>query len=1229
MGTVYRVQRLADGRLYALKRVKADRCGEDGERRFHQEAAIARALEHPNLVRVVDFGRDESGGLYLTMELLQGEDLATRLERGPLAPEEVARVGLGAAAGLSAAHRAGIVHRDIKPANLFLASDGSSKVLDFGLAITCGDVPIGRFTTTGVFVGTPSYMAPEQVLALHTEDPRTDVWGLSATLYRAVAGRPPFAAPARLAQAMRVIHDEPDPLPDTVPEPLAALILRGLQKDKADRFQDMDELGAAIGSIAASLVGARPSIAVPFARRHGDPTLPAGPEDPTAVARPVVLHDEIRVVSVLVGEDVHDLAAFRAAVEQELGGTTALVGDAAVGVFGGDAWRGDEADRAVRAGMRVREARAAFLLGVATGRARLGRGSISGAVVSKAEEVLSSEGVGVDEETARRVLGAFLVQGRRVISARASGSLLGVMGLGGSDTSLVGRSRELDQVLGEARAALGTPRGGGAILVGPTGIGKSRLRHAVELALLQEYDDLALLRGHAESHRALHGWHPFASALRAWAGIPEAAPPAVIRRQIAGRVPAAVAPFLAEILGADDPTAPELATARGDVAVMAARVRGAIATLFDALATERRTVLVLEDLQWADAATLDTIELLVRSLADRPFFLLGTARADAPRPLHGVTRLPIGPLSPDDVQALVEGLVGPGPVAAAIAARSEGNPLFAEELALGAQAGLEELPVTVEAAVRARLDSLDREDRDLLRRAAVLGRRFSVEGLAALGAADPDGALVRLRRRDLVVPWSRARSGGLTAWCFRHDLVRDVLYATLTKEQRRSLHAAAGRWLASAPGAPPDEAAAHLEKGDLHEEAAPLWKAACQRAFREGDLRLAFATSERAIAATPWDELFDLHRARVEILVYAGGDQSEAIAALEASARTPEQRAIAAYRRSQHHRRGGDLPRALASARQGLEACPTDALLRAQELRVLAEQGVEVGRRVWDLADQVRTLPAPLDRANALWTLTACLTARGDRVSTLPLLAEAEVLFEESGHTPRVAAVRADIAETLQHLHPPESALRASHAAVAACRAAGNVVDEGGALRCLGLASARVGDLEGGLRAIAASHSLAAEIGLPRLSVATGATAALMLLEHRAWERALSEIEALLQRPRPERRPFEAAIRGLHAAGLLGLGRTAEAREAARQGLAERGAVAAPELGEEELFVAAHEAGLPGALDAGLGAVVACAERIVDPDHRRRYLCGTPGRVRLLSLARQAGLPVPADAPVA
>jgi hypothetical protein len=270
-------------------------------------------------------------------------------------------------------------------------------------------------------------MAPEQALALHTEDPRTDVWGLCATLYRAVAGRPPFDAPMRLAQAMRVIHEDPDPLPDTVPEPLAAVLLRGLRKDKAERFQSMDELAAAIGAIAAKLVGARPAPSTPAAAHSSDATLPNGREISTVALgprAPLALHDEIRVVSVLVGEEVPDLAAFRAAVTAELGDSTALAGDCAVGVFGGDAWRGDEAERAVRAGLRVREARAAILLGVATGRAQLGAGAISGAVVSKAEEVLSSEGVGLDDETSRRVLGGFQLAGRRVVSSKKSGSLL-------------------------------------------------------------------------------------------------------------------------------------------------------------------------------------------------------------------------------------------------------------------------------------------------------------------------------------------------------------------------------------------------------------------------------------------------------------------------------------------------------------------------------------------------------------------------------------------------------------------------------------------------------------------------------------------------------------------------------------------------------------------------------------------------------------------------------------
>ena len=193
-------------RRVALKLVRADRRDEAGTLGLAEAEAIAN-LSHPNIVQLHDLGTSDAGP-YLVFELLEGEPLSRRLERGPLPAAEAARLALEVAKGLAYAHRSGVVHRDLKPSNVFLCSDGRVRVLDFGLALVLGRRP-------AVAGGTPGWMAPEQRRGA-PEDARTDVWALGAMLYRTLAGRDPASAklsipdaPELVTQVGRMLEDDP------------------------------------------------------------------------------------------------------------------------------------------------------------------------------------------------------------------------------------------------------------------------------------------------------------------------------------------------------------------------------------------------------------------------------------------------------------------------------------------------------------------------------------------------------------------------------------------------------------------------------------------------------------------------------------------------------------------------------------------------------------------------------------------------------------------------------------------------------------------------------------------------------------------------------------------------------------------------------------------------------------------------------------------------------------
>jgi serine/threonine protein kinase len=211
-------------------------------RRFMREARVAARLKSDNVVRIYDIVAPEQGRTYIVMELLQGETLADRVKRaGALPPAEAVDFVLQATRPLAEMHDEGIVHRDVKPSNLFLARDADGKerikLLDFGVAAF--QQPLARadssLTLSEAVVGTPRYMAPEQVQSSSRVDARADVWALGVTLYELVAGRPPFDGQTVLAVLNQIERQQPAPLPDTVPAPIAAVVRDCLAKDPALR----------------------------------------------------------------------------------------------------------------------------------------------------------------------------------------------------------------------------------------------------------------------------------------------------------------------------------------------------------------------------------------------------------------------------------------------------------------------------------------------------------------------------------------------------------------------------------------------------------------------------------------------------------------------------------------------------------------------------------------------------------------------------------------------------------------------------------------------------------------------------------------------------------------------------------------------------------------------------------------------------------------------------------
>jgi serine/threonine-protein kinase len=269
-GTVYRARQLALDRTVALKVLRPDVAG-DGAfvERFKREARAASRLDHPNSVRVFDFGAVDESLLYLAMEYVEGPTLHQLIaEQWPLDEERVVDLMSQVLSAIAVAHDMGVIHRDLKPDNIMIVratgDDGGAtevaKVCDFGIA-TLGAVQLPRggdqasgpwVTMDGSLVGTPGYMSPEQARG-ETADPRSDIYSAGVILYHLLTGRPPFEGESAYLVAMKHITDAPLPPSEitTVNPALEAVCLRALSKAPRDRFESAREMRAALRAAVA------------------------------------------------------------------------------------------------------------------------------------------------------------------------------------------------------------------------------------------------------------------------------------------------------------------------------------------------------------------------------------------------------------------------------------------------------------------------------------------------------------------------------------------------------------------------------------------------------------------------------------------------------------------------------------------------------------------------------------------------------------------------------------------------------------------------------------------------------------------------------------------------------------------------------------------------------------------------------------------------------------------
>jgi tetratricopeptide (TPR) repeat protein len=869
MGAVHRAVDQRTGAVVALKVLRGgDRSAPMARERFLREARVLAQLSHEAIVGYVAHGFVRDGSPFLAMQWLDGQTLSQRLERGPLTVADTLVVGRRVADALEHAHSMGIVHRDVKPSNLLLVGGRVEDVrlLDFGVArlAHAGE----ELTRTGVAVGTAAYMAPEQARGTTAIDGRADLYALGVVLHRCLTGEVPFRGSDIFAILTRVLLEPAPSVREArtdVPPALATLVLSLLAKEPEERPRSARVVRSALDAIDASApetLAEVPSIRFSDAERRLISLVAVGlggtgPDAPTApVAR----------------WRIPDLAPLAA----QYGARIERPGDA--GLLAVLEARGSGTDLAELAGRLALAVRATVTdapIALAIGPADLSGRLPAGEVLERAFRLLDGapRGVRIDDVTAGLLDGRFHVEKAGpayVLVGMTDGAITGTS----DDTSraalgfsspFVGREREMGVLMGLVDECAADRVARAVVLTGAPGVGKSRLLQELVRALGDRNSEWVAWPARGESLLAGAPLGIVRQLARAGLRLPPNPTAeegrAALVRAVRLRFPEADAHRIETFLGelVDLPVHPDdvqLRAARLTASLMADQLQRAWEDLVRAEASERLLVFVLDDMQWGDVASVRWIDALLAH-ADVPLLVVTAGRPELDEELpklwhdRGCVRLPVAPLSRRASESLVRGVLGDAvgdDTVSRILSHAAGNAFFLEELVRRQRDGTGDsaLPETLLAMVQAQLQKLDPLARRVLRAGSVFGATFDRRAVGAIlgpevADVDLDSAIRGLLTRAFL------RRGPDTEFSFRHELVRDAAYASLTERDRTAGHFLAARWL-QANGGSAMALAEHNERAGRGKEAAAWYRRAAEQAIDASEFDQALRLAEKAAA---------------------------------------------------------------------------------------------------------------------------------------------------------------------------------------------------------------------------------------------------------------------------------------------------------------------------------------------------------------------------------------------
>ncbi len=796
---------------------------DEAQGRFFREAEVLASLRHPGIVEYIAHGLTQDQRPYLVMEWLEGEELEALLRRGPLSIPQAVLLVRRLANALAFAHDRGITHRDLKPSNIILRGGriDNPAIVDFGVARWLGRTL--HMTRTGMLIGTPGYMAPEQARGQTDVGPSADVFALGCLFYQTLTGKPPFAGDHITAVLTKVLFEEVAPVRfhrrDT-PEAIDTLISRMLLKDAAERPRDARAVLTEIDALAGQFDEAQPPLpqnatAVRKALTDAEQSLYclvlATPQRKSDDDDWTVSNTTIRTPFTNDASWPHEtLARLGVQLESLADGSIAIV-------VGHGASAKEQAATAVRCAWLLLERNPQAQVTLVTGRGVLGAhgGIPEGEVFARASELLrrrataasdesQPRGVWIDEITAH-VLGSGYAIERTptaivLLDEHSEPEGDEHLARPADEAPCVGRERELGQLLSTLDGAIEDERCVALVLTGLPGMGKSRLLQTLMHRVRRDRPEVTVLHDCGDPTRSNANYGSLASMFKDLAGVAAFDSPAEQRRKIEVRLekhapktnsPVSWEPIID--LCVPGPTAPETPPVHPPL-------EAAAQAWFSAECHEHPVLLTLDDTHWIDASTLRCIDGLIRSATNLPMFVLNVQRDSSqqhtPLPWHGrAQELRLSGLSKRAAERFVRMTLGhdtPTETVAQFVHDAAGNPLVLEELLRAHRAGHpHSTPHALLAILQARMKHLSYGARRALRAASLFGQTFWRGGVTFLLGLDRSTDDMTVGRwldevldAELIELHATSRFSGDTEYGFRSVHVREAANGLLTDADR-------------------------------------------------------------------------------------------------------------------------------------------------------------------------------------------------------------------------------------------------------------------------------------------------------------------------------------------------------------------------------------------------------------------------------------------------------------